>query len=84
MTKEIERQKSRGGFRILGMIIPSLPSLVFRFGGVLLKSKREARKGGKIFQKELISKGLDTTIAVALTDIYLESSSLTHYIDFLR
>jgi len=84
MTKEIERQKSRGGFRILGMIIPSLPSLVFRFGGVLLKSKREARKGGKIFQKELISQGLDATTAAALTDMYLESSSITRYVNFLR
>ena len=84
MTKEIERQKSRGGFRILGMIIPSLPSLIFRLGGVFLKFKREAKKGGKIFQKELISQGLDATTAAALTDMYLESSSITHYVDFLR
>lgn len=84
MTKEIERQKSRDGFRILGMIIPSLPSLIFRFGGVFLKFKREAKKGGKIFQNELISQGLDATTAAALTDMYLGSSSLTHYVDFLR
>jgi len=84
MTNEIKSQKRGDGFRILGIIIPSLPPLIFRFGVVFLKFKREAKKGGKTFQKELISKGLDTTIAVALKDIYLESSSLTHYIDFLR
>jgi hypothetical protein len=84
MTEEIERQKRGEGFRTLGVIIPSLPSLIFRFGGVLLKFKREAKKGGKIFQKELISQGLDATTAAAFTDMYLESSSLTHYVDFLR
>jgi len=68
MTKEIERQKRGDGFQILGIIIPSLPPLIFRFGVVFLKFKREAKQGGKIFQKKLISKGLDTTMAVALTD----------------
>jgi hypothetical protein len=84
MVKEIERQKRGDGFRTLGMIIPYLPSIIFRFGGVFLKFKREAKKGGKIFQKELVSQGLDATTAAALTDMYLESSSLTYYVDFLR
>ena len=84
MAKEIEKQKSGDGLRILGMIIPSLPTLIFRFGGVLLKFKREAKNGGKIFQKELIGQGLDATTAAVLTDMCLESSSLTHYVDFLR
>ena len=84
MTKEIERKKRGDGLRILGMIIPSLPSLTFRFGVVLLKFKLEAKKGANIFRKELIGQGLDAKTAVALTDMYLESSSITQYVDLLR
>jgi len=84
LTKKIERLNGGDGFRKLGIIIPSLPPLIFRFGRVFLKFKSEAKKSGKIFKKELIGRGLDETTAVAFTNMYLESSSLTHYMDFLR
>ncbi len=84
MAKEIERQKSGDGLWKLGIIIPSLPSLIFRFGRVFLKFKLEAKKSGKIFKNELISRGLDSTAVKNLTNIYLESSSLSQYVKFLK
>lgn len=84
MTEEVEEKMNVSPIRLFGMILPSLPTLMFKFGGVLLRFKRDAKKGGRIFQKELMSQGLDATTAAALTDIYLESSKLMHYLSFLR
>jgi len=84
MVKEIERQKSGNGLWKLGIIISSLPSLIFRFGRVFFNFKLEAKKSGKIFKNELISRGLDSTAVKNLTNIYLESSSLTQYVKFLK
>jgi len=36
----------------------------------------EAKRGGDIFQKELINRGLDKTTAARITEIYLEGSNV--------
>ncbi|KAA0002383.1 MAG: hypothetical protein FE048_03905 [Thermoplasmata archaeon] len=78
-----ERERKIDNFRVFGMVLSSLPSLMFRLGKTFLKFKREAKKGGHIFQKELIAQGLDTEKAAELTEIYLESSNLKQYIMLL-
>jgi hypothetical protein len=65
---------------IFGIMLPALPSIIIRFGGTFLKFKREAKKGGKIFQKELINQGLDKKTATELTEKYLEGSHLSKYL----
>ena len=66
--------------KLFGLILPSLPSLMIRFGGVYLRFKRNAKKGGHIFQKELIKQGLDKETAQQLTQIYLDGSNLLRMI----
>ena len=84
MTKEVEDQEKVNGFRIFGMILPSLPSLMFKLSGVFLRFKREAKKGGRTFQKELINQGIDEATATQLTEIYLESSNISNYVNLFR
>jgi len=72
------------GFRSLGIVISSAPSLIFRVGCWFLKFKREAKKGGRIFQKELIKHGFDKETAEIFKEIYLKPSELKQYITLLR
>ena len=84
MPEDVEDQEKVNGFRIFGMILPSLPSLMFKLGSIFLRFKREAKKGGQTFQKELINRGLDEITAAQLTEIYLESSNIANYISLFR
>jgi len=81
---EKQKEKNADTMKVFGLILPSLPFLMLRFGGVFLKFKREAKKGGNVFQKELIDHGLDKTTAEKFTSIYLESSNLRNYMKFFR
>lgn len=81
---EEEENRNPNPVRLFGMILPSLPSLMFRFGGTFLRFKREAKKGGRIFQKELIKQGLDKATAAELTEIYLEGGNLLQYMQYFR
>ncbi len=62
--------------KTFGVILPKLPSLVLKFGKTFLKIKRDAKKAGKIFRKELIKQGIDKETADRFTEIYLESSNI--------
>jgi len=84
MIEEDEKHERVHGFRLFGMVLPSLTPLMFKLGGVYLKFKRDAKKGGHVFQKELIKQGLDTTTAAELTEIYLEGSNLNQYLQLFR
>ena len=84
MPEDVEDQEKVNGFRIFGMILPSLPSLMFKLGSIFLRFKREAKKGGQTFQKELINQGVDEITAAQLTEIYLESSNIANYISLFR
>ncbi len=84
MTEEVEDQEKTNGFRIFGMMLPSPPSLMFKLGSIFLRFKREAKKRGQTFQKELINQGLDEITAAQLTEIYLESSNIANYISLFR
>ena len=83
MTEQIEEIQDRP-IKMFGFIIPSLPKLTIRFGTVFLKFKRDAKKGGRVFKRELIVQGIDEETADGLTEIYLKSSHIKQYIGFLR
>ena len=84
MVKNTEDQGSAGGFRVLGALLPYLPSLMLRLGGSFLRLKRDAKKAGRTFQKELLRQGIDEGTAAELTEIYLEPSSIKQYIGLFR
>ncbi len=84
MTEDIKDRKKGEGFRIFGILLPSLPSLVFKLGGTFLKFKREAKKAGCAFRKELLKQGINTTTAEELTEIYLEPSDIRQYMRYFR
>lgn len=84
MVKNTEDQGSAGGFRVLGALLPYLPSLMLRLGGSFLRLKRDAKKGGRTFQKELLRQGIDEGTAAELTEIYLEPSSIKQYMGLFR
>lgn len=84
MVKNTEDQGSAGGFRVLGVLLPYLPSLMLRLGGSFLRLKRDAKKAGRTFQKELLRQGIDEGTAAELTEIYLEPSSIKQYMGLFR
>ena len=84
MVKNTEDQGSAGGFRVLGALLPSLPSLMLRLGESFLNLKRNAKKAGRTFQKEPLCQGIDEGTAAELTEIYLEPSSIKQYMGLFR
>jgi hypothetical protein len=70
--------------KLFGMMLPSMPSLMFRLSGTFLRFKRQANKAGKIFKKELIKQGIDEKTATEFTSVYLESSHIRNYIQGLN
>jgi len=84
MAKDTEDQSASGGFRMFGALLPYLPLLMLRFGGSFLRLKRDAKKAGKTFHKELLRQGIDETAATQLTEIYLQPSNIKQYVDLFR
>ena len=76
--------KERRSIRFFGILLPSLPGLVIRFGGLFLRFKRDAKKAGKVFRKELINQGIDKETATELTEIYMEGSDISRLIQDFR
>lgn len=69
--------------KFFGYLLPSLPRLILRCGCTFLRFKRDAKKAGKVFKKELIEQGIDTQTATELTDIYMEGSDLFKFIKYM-
>ena len=80
--KDADNEKE-GDFLVFGRILPFLPLLLFKLGTVLLRFKNQAKKGGRVFRNELQKQGIDEKTAKGLTEIYLEASSLRHYVYLL-
>jgi hypothetical protein len=72
MTEHTTEQRNLP--KVLGFLIPLLPSLIFRFGGEFIRFRSRARRGATIFQEELLHQGLDETTAARLASLYLEGS----------
>ncbi len=66
--------------KLFGIMIPSMPSLMFRIMGTLLRFKSDANKAEKVFKKELINQGIDKETAAELTEIYMKGSHIRQYI----
>ena len=84
MQEETNVDKERRPIKVFGILLPSLPSLMFRFGGIFLRFKRDAKKAGKVFKKELINQGIDKHTATELTEIYMEGSDISRLIQGFR
>jgi hypothetical protein len=78
------REEKRNPIKILGILIPLLPSLILRFAGEFIRFKSRAQKAGRIFQDELLRQGLDKTTAEQLTAFYLEGSDPFKLLQALR
>ena len=79
MDPKIKIGKDRNTVRLSARILPMLPRLLFRSGGALLRFRMDAKKGTRIFQRELMDQGIDKKIADDLAELYLEGSDLLHY-----
>ena len=75
MNEKEEASKSNL-IELFGAILPFLPTLLLKSGWAFLRFKMEVKRGGDIFQKELINQGLDKTTATRITGIYLEGSNI--------
>ena len=84
MAEKIEEKRNANTLKVFGIILPSLPLLILRFGRVFLRFKRDAKKGARIFQKELENQGIDKATAEGLTETYLEGSDLLKYMKNFR
>lgn len=84
MTETIKEDRDRRPIRFFGILLPSLPSLMLRFGKTFLRFKKNAQKAGKVFRKELINQGIDKKTATELTEIYMEGSQLSNFIQSFR
>jgi len=60
----------------MAYVMRHMPMILLRSGRAWLSFKKEAQRGGKTFQKELMNQGLDKETARLFTKDYLESSNL--------
>lgn len=74
-----EENRGNQSIKMFGMLLPAMPSLIIRLGGTFLRFKRQAKKAGKVFRKELVKQGIDKQTAQELTEIYMEGSHLSKY-----
>ena len=84
MKEEKDEKSDVNRSRLFGVMLSSMPSLLFKFGGLYLRFKSEAKKGGRVFQKELIKQGIDRETAEELTRVYLKGSDLLKFMHLFR
>jgi hypothetical protein len=77
-----KKQERTNGIKVVGAALSSFPLLSWRLFFGFLRLKRQAKKAGKTFKKELRKQGFDKDIAEDLTQLYLRSSRLHTYFNF--
>lgn len=60
----------------MAFVMSNMPKILMRSGFAWLSFKKQAQKGGKTFQRELVSQGLDKETAKLFTKEYVEGSNL--------
>ncbi len=76
MNSSHEEVRNGDPAKWIGMAITVLPSLVLKSGVSFLRFKRQAKKAGRVFRKELINQGMDKKVADELTEEYVRGSEL--------
>lgn len=71
-----DQQIGHDPVQLMARIMSYLPVILLKSGTAWLSFKRQAKKGGTTFQKELIKQGLDKEIAMQFTKEYTSSSNL--------
>jgi len=79
-----EDGRKAGGIKLFGLLLPKMPSLMFRLSATLIRFKTQANKAGRVFKKELVKQGVDKEIAEELKEIYLEGSHIRQYLMNIR
>ena len=74
MSKETNNQIL--GLQIIGLTLPRIPLLFFKFGSWYLRFKGNVNKASKIFKKQLMTNGIDKQIADELTQCYTSTASI--------
>jgi len=69
-------KSSNDPIKFIASIMSRTPLILLRSESSWLSFKKQAKKGGKTFQKELICQGLDKETARLFTQEYLEGSNL--------
>jgi len=62
--------------KFIANIMSRMPLILFKSGSSWLSFQKQAQKGGKTFQKELIYQGLDKETARSFTREYVEGSDI--------
>ena len=83
MNKEIKDERDVGTIKIFGLLLPKMPSLMFRLTGTLIRLKSQANRAGRMFKKELVKQGIDKETAKELTENYMQSSRIRNYIQYM-
>ena len=69
-------RQSNDPIQFMAFIMSHMPMILMRSGFAWLSFKKNAQKGGKTFQKELVNQGLDKETAKLFTQQYVEGSNL--------
>lgn len=69
-------QETYDPVQLTARIITFIPMILLKSGTAWLSFKRQAKKGGKTFQKELIQQGVNKEIAIQFTNQYTSGSNL--------
>ena len=59
IKKAVEKRNVNS--ELFSIILPLIPNLLLKSGWAFLRFKMDAKRGGNIFQKELMNQGLDKT-----------------------
>ena len=70
--------------KIIGIVGSSAPKLFIRFAPLFIRIRKQAKKGGEIFHKELLDQGIDSDTAERLTAIYMEGSDFMSFFRFFK
>lgn len=73
---QLKSNHTKDPVKLTAIIIANIPSLLLRSGTAWLSFKRQAKIGGKTFQKELMNQGLDKQTSKLFTEQYLDGSNL--------
>ena len=76
MGNAFMNNQSSDPVRIMAYVMSNMPMILMRSGFAWLSFKKQAQKGGKTFQKELVNQGLDKETAKLFTQDYIEGSNL--------